>query len=107
MNSKNVFMMGCYLMMQSLQASEQVSQISEHLVAVEQQKKAEIRKREYHVNMLKRYIICLENSMTEESQEHCTQEYSSAVDYFHREHKKMHDHLLKTHVASNSTDTSK
>lgn len=107
MNSKNVFMMGCYLMMQSLQASEQVSQISEHLVVVEQQKKAEIRKREYHVNMLKRYMICLENSMTEESQEHCTQEYSSALAYFNREQKKMHDSYHASQLVSNFTDTQK
>jgi len=106
MNSKNVFMI-CFFMIQSLCASKEVSGISEHLVAVEQQKKAEIRKREYHLNMLKRYILCLENSMTEESQEHCTQEHSSALAYFNREQKKMHDCYHASQAASNFTDTSK
>ena len=100
-------MMGCYLMMQSLQASEQVSQISEHLVVVEQQKKAEIRKREYHINMLKRYEMCLESSTSDAGQELCKQEYSSALAYFNREQKKMHDCYDASQAVSNFTDTLK
>lgn len=97
----------CFFMMQVLCASEQVTQISEYLVALEQQKKAEIRNREYHINMLKRYEMCLEHSTSDAVQELCKQEHRSALAYFNREQKKMHDCYHASQAASTIIDTQK
>jgi|GEM_PF-2134971 len=93
MNVNKKIMICCYVIMQSLFASDQKLKVDDEIVAVDTKNKHDIRKRDYYANMLKQYNICLGNSRSDQEKQLCHDEYDASLNYVHREEKRMFNSL--------------